>query len=301
MKLRGLGYVGQNLTLGLTTGRTLRLANLGPERVAEVIARNLADLREILRWNVRHGIRCFRIGSSVIPFASHPDFELEWEDRFAAELDGIRRFAQEHELRLSMHPGQYTVLNSPHERVVTNSLAELEFHARFLSLVAPRDGTMTLHVGGAYGDREAALERFGENFGRLSAQAQGRLVLENDDTTFDIDEVLALCRKVQRPAVFDFFHHRCLHRANDWRHGLLKRLEEVVGSWDGATPKFHLSSARQEGQTAHADYIAESDLVETIEILAGVGGDRPYDLMLEAKAKEGAVLAALNLPAVAVG
>ena len=286
--------MGQNLATGLTTGRTLRLANLSTERVAEVAARNLDDLAKILEWNVEHDIRCFRIGSSVIPFASHPDFEFDWAGHFTEELERIRSFAQEHEVRLSMHPGQYTVLNSPHERVVENSIAELEFHAEFLSLVAPRDGTMTLHVGGAYGDREAAVERFGRNFERLSQRARERLVLENDDTTFDIADVLHLCSQLELPAVFDFFHHRCLYRAGDVRQDLIALLGEVVASWKGAPPKFHLSSAREAGLTAHADYLQTRDLLDAIGALGEVADDEPFDLVLEAKAKDGAVLEAMK-------
>ncbi|HEX7002691.1 MAG TPA: UV DNA damage repair endonuclease UvsE [Trueperaceae bacterium] len=293
MKLRSLGYVGQNLATGLTTGRTLRLANLSEQRVAEVAEKNLQDLRAILEWNVRHDILCFRIGSSVIPFASHPGFTLDWSARFERELEGIRRYAAKHRLRLSMHPGQYTVLNSPSDRVVANSIVELEYHARFLSLVAPEDGTMTLHVGGAYGDREAALERFAVNFERLSERARSRLVLENDDTTFDAEAVIGLAGVIRCPVVFDFFHHRCLRPVDDWRRGLPELVERVVATWRGMTPKFHLSSPRAAGITAHADYIAPDDLITTLRIMEEVGGDDRFDLMLEAKAKDAAVLEAM--------
>ena len=128
MKLRYLGYAAQNLGLKRTTNRTLRLANLD-ERVAGVIEQNLADLRAILEWNLSHGIRFFRVGSSIIPFGSHPNFPLDWETRFADTLEDLRRFIAENNLRLAMHPGQYTVLNSPNEAIVTRALAELDYHA----------------------------------------------------------------------------------------------------------------------------------------------------------------------------
>lgn len=295
MKLRSFGYVGQNLTTGRTTGRTLRLANLSPERVAEVIGANLAGLAAILEWNLEREIRFFRIGSSVIPFASHPGFELDWQERFRDELSTIREFAERHEVRLSMHPGQYTVLNSAREQVVENSLRELEYHARFLESVAPDVGTVTLHLGGAYGDKEEALRRFVDNFARLSPSAQQRLTLENDDTSYDIDEVLLLCGMLDRPAVFDFFHHRCLHRRPHWRDDLPTLLESVISSWRGSRPKFHLSSPREEGRTAHADYVSRDDLLETLAVLQRQGGDGTFDLMLEAKQKDRAVLEAVEL------
>lgn len=290
MKLRHLGYAAKNLTLDTTTGRTLRLANLTPERVTEVTKQNLDDLWAMLRWNVERDIFMFRIGSSIVPFASHPDFPLEWREVFAGELAALGSFVQKHDLRLSMHPGQYTVLNSPNEEVVTRAVAELDYHAAFLESIDPAQGTMTLHVGGAYGDREKALALFVQNFARLSPAAQRRLILENDDKTFVVEEVLEVCKRLGIPAVFDFFHHKCNHRAACFDEGLQETLAQVVATWGERVPKFHLSSPRDPGKTAHADFIDPADFEEMLGLMNGVDGDAPYDVMLEAKAKERALL-----------
>lgn len=290
MKLRYLGYAGQNLTLNRTTGRTLRLANLTAERVREVIDTNLDALEAILEWNLEHDIRFFRMGSSIIPFASHLAFPLDWEAEFSSRLAAIREYVQAHGLRLSMHPGQYTVLNSPDEQIVRRAVQELEYHARFLQAVAPDRGTMTLHVGGAYGDKEAALKRFAANVEQLSPTARKRLTLENDDKLFTIHEVLGLCEGLELPAVFDFFHHQCNHAGEDWRGDLLPLLVRVVDTWRGKAPKFHLSSPKEAGKSAHADYVAEGDLEEVKTIMEGVDGEEAFDLVLEAKMKDKAVL-----------
>jgi len=291
MRLRHLGYVGQNLTLGLTTGRTLRLANLAnEERLTAVIAANLADLDAILRWNVAHDIRFFRIASSLIPFASHPDFPIDWRERFAAPLDRIAAYVTEHDLRLSMHPGQYTVLNAVKPHVVENALAELEYHAHVLDAVAAESGTITLHVGGAYGDRDAAKERAAQAAKRLSQRALSRLTLEHDDTIFDLDDALEVAAALSVPVVFDIHHHRCLHRRAAWRDDLPELLERVVASWGDRVPKVHVSSARAPGEKAHADDVDDHDVDLALTLLAEVGGDRPVDVMLEAKSKEAAVL-----------
>ncbi len=291
MRLRSLGYVGQNLTLGRTTGRTLRLANLAnEERLAEVIAANLADLEAILAWNVEHGIRAFRISSSLIPFASHPSFGLDWRERFAAPLERVAAFAAAHEIRLSMHPGQYTVLNAEKPPVVDAALAELEYSAQILDAVAGELGTMTLHVGGAYGDPDAAKARAVQAATRLSDAALARLTFEHDDTTFDLDDALEVAGAVGVPVIFDIHHHRCRHRRAAWRDDLAALLERIVASWGDRAPKVHVSSARAPGAKAHADYVEDVDLDLALEALAEVGVDRPVDVMLEAKAKEGAVL-----------
>ena len=287
MNLRYLGYAAQNLTLKRTTNRTLRLANLD-ERVAGVIEQNLADLRAILEWNLSHGIRFFRVGSSVIPFGSHPDFPLDWETRFADTLEDLRRFISENNLRLAMHPGQYTVLNSPNEAIVTRALAELDYHARFLDRVAP-EGTLTLHIGGAYGDKAGALETFRTNFQRLSERVKTKLTLENDDKIFAVDEVLYLCEHLNIPAIFDFFHHACYPGQGPCKDDLTGTLQRVVATWGGRVPKFHLSSPR-DISTAHADMVTREDFEKTLRRMREVNGDEPFDLMLEAKAKEKAVL-----------
>jgi UV DNA damage endonuclease len=300
MRLRSLGYVGQNLTLGLTTGRTLRLANLAnEERLVEVIAANLANLEAILAWNVAHGIRFFRIASSFVPFASHPDFRLDWRERFAAPLERVAAFAAEHDVRLSMHPGQYTVLSALREQVVENAVAELEYHAQVLDAVAGEAGTITLHVGGAYGDPEAAKERAVVAARRLSDRVLARLTFEHDDTVFDLDDALDVADALGVPTVFDIHHHRCRHRRASWLEDLPVLLERAIASWGERVPKVHVSSARGPGEKAHADHVEDVDLDLIVAVLAGVGGDRSVDVMLEAKAKEAAVLrqqARLNRP-----
>jgi UV DNA damage endonuclease len=153
---------------------------------------------------------------------------------------------------------------------------------------------MTLHVGGAYGNKASAIQTFVAHADMLSHSARACLTIENDDTTFDIDDVLTLCEHTGLPAVFDFFHHQCHHRRDHWLDGLPELLERVVATWGERVPKFHLSSAREPGKTAHADYLREEDLATALALMQGVRGDEPYDLMLEAKVKEKAVVRLLE-------
>ena len=295
MHLRHLGYACINLTLG-TKSRTLRLANLRTEKLIPVITQNLDAILDILGWNVGRGIRFFRISSDLIPFATLPAFPFDWEEAYAWKFDEIRRFVKAEGLRVSSHPGQYTVLNSPNERVVEESVRELEHQARVLRKMDPKQGTLTLHVGGAYGDKAAAVERFKQNFERLSPDVRGMLTLENDDTTYHLDDVLPLCESLGLPLVFDFFHHRCHHVGESPMEGLTGKLERVVKLWGRRVPKAHLSSQRPGpgSPTAHADYVEASDFQAFVDLMADVGGDGPYDLMLEAKRKEGAALELLT-------
>jgi UV DNA damage endonuclease len=292
MKLRHIGYACINICLDETTNHTFRLSKLSEEQARVTIAKNLDSLQKILAWNVTQGIKLFRVGSSTIPFASHPMFTLDWENVFKDKLLEIRRYVQENGLRLSMHPGQYTVLNSLNMKVVEDSVRELDWQARLISTLDPAQGLLVLHVGGAYGDKQASLSRFGENFHQyLTPLVQQRLTLENDDTTFSTDDVLPLCRKLGIPLVFDLFHHKCYHTGDDWQDGLAEKLELIVDTWKGKVPKLHLSSQKPGTRTSHADLIEQRDFDELQDWMDRIHEGGVYDLMIEAKLKEQAVQA----------
>lgn len=292
MRLRHIGYACINLCLDETTNHTFRLSKLSEEQAMVTIAKNLESLQKILVWNVSQGIKLFRVGSSLIPFASHPLFTLDWENVFKDQLAEIRQFVQDNGLRLSMHPGQYTVLNSLNPKVIDDSIRELEWQARLISTIDPVQGLLVLHVGGAYGDKPTSLLRFEENYYKyLTPLLQQRLTLENDDTTFSVDDVLPLCQRLGIPMIFDLFHHKCLHASDDWQDGLAEKIELIVDTWKGRVPKLHLSSQKSGTRTSHADYIEQRDFDELQDWMERIYHEGVYDLMIEAKLKDKAVQA----------
>ena len=182
-----------------------------------------------------------------------------------------------------MHPGQYTVLNSPNPAVVAASIAELEAAARLIDAVQDDDtGKIVLHVGGAYDDRAASLRRFEGVATRLSDAVRRRLVIENDDTVYSTGEVLALADATGFPVVFDWFHHT-IRPSADPDHGRL--IARCFATWKGGdgVPKVHLSSQAPGGRIGHhADYVEQADLAAFLVHAP----DAPFDLMLEAKKKD---------------
>jgi UV DNA damage endonuclease len=103
-----VGYAAQNLTIPASTNRTLRLASLhNTEKVCSLIRENLADLETILLWNDEHEVKLFRIGQSLIPFASHAPFPYDCVEAHGDALRRVGEFARSRGSRLSMHPGQY--------------------------------------------------------------------------------------------------------------------------------------------------------------------------------------------------
>lgn len=285
--LARLGFVASVLSEDLSMSRTCRLRNATPLRIRELIAENLAALDRAIDFLERRSIRLYRITSNLIPFASHPINTLAWWDEFAPRFEAIGARLRALDIRVSTHPGQYTVLNSPSPAIVRAAIAELEYHARLLDLLnTDPSSKIVLHVGGLYGASEAvAMARFRTVASDLSKAVRRRLVVENDDRLFDAEEVLSLAQRLDLPVVFDWLHHT----ANPCRAPLAEVLPAIFRTWkrkDGR-PKVHLSSQAPAGPPgAHADFIQPADALNLFVALPG----KPFDCMLEAKQKDRALL-----------
>lgn len=178
------------------------------EKLRTVIAHNIKALDQIMEYNHKNDIHLFRISSDIIPFGSHPVNQLHWWEEYQEELFALGEKIRAYQIRVSMHPGQYTVLNSPNEEVVSRSIEDLIYHDRFLhALGMGTTSKLVLHIGGVYGDKKSAAERFVRNVARLPESVQSRLILENDDKSYTIEDVLAIAEQTGSPVVFDNLHH----------------------------------------------------------------------------------------------
>src|SRR5579859_3025408 len=159
--LRRLGYACLSLSVEDSSPRGTILRNATPERLRALTAANLARLKRVLEFNVESDVRMFRLSSDIVPFGSHPVNAVAWWDEFAELLSEIGALIRDTGIRVSTHPGQYTVLSSPDQRIVDAARADLVFHARLLdALGLDMRHKVVLHVGGAYGDKAAALDRW---------------------------------------------------------------------------------------------------------------------------------------------
>jgi UV DNA damage endonuclease len=287
MNTNRIGYACIN-TLLPSSGRTARLINASPERILELGRANLLALRDILQWNVEHDIHLFRICSGIIPFGSHPVNQIEWWKELSAELNMAGQVVREGHLRVSMHPGQYTVLNSPRQTVVENSIAELVYHARLLDALGTGAAhKIVLHAGGVYGDKTASMQRFASIVERLPHAVQRRLVLENDETNYSLADVLSLSASTGLPVVFDVFHH-------DWNPSLegetlLGLIERAGNTWQPADGRQKLHYSDQWIGKPPGSHATSIDIDAFAAFYHQVQG-RPLDIMLEVKDKEQSVL-----------
>jgi UV DNA damage endonuclease len=261
----------------------------------------------VLDYLDHHDIRMYRMATALAPYASHPELPQFHRqlDECAGELAEVGGRARELDVRLSTHPGQYTVLNSENPGVQRAAVAELEVQAGLLDAMGlGPEAVVVLHVGGGAGGLAAGGDRFLAGFERLSARARARLALENDDRVFGLSDTLAVARRAGVPVVFDIHHHYCHDPSGI---GDREALELALATWPrGVTPKVHFSSPRLdvgerrrrvgrrvERTPVLPDLRLHADLVDPVafEGFAGaVGAGLEFDVMLEAKAKDLALL-----------
>jgi UV DNA damage endonuclease len=284
-----LGYVANCLSLGLGASHTCRLAGVTPRRLSELIELNLAELEQILLFNEQHGIELFRIGSSLIPFASHPVNKLPWWRTYASTFEHLGRIARRSRQRLSMHPSPAGAsLSSRHPHVREAALAELRYGARVLDLLGQGpEARVVLHVGGAAPSRPEALESAHRMLDAMPEEIRDRIVLEHDDKVWSAREVLPLAREHGIPFLADNLHNAVL--PSDPVMPLDELLRESAATWHALDlrPKYHLASQKKSGRPgAHADRIAPADFRAVLAAM-----ESPADLMLEAKEKDLALFA----------
>lgn len=287
-----IGYPCSNLTVGTSAAKTFRLASYTPERLIETVEANLSALRTILEWNIDNDILFFRISSTTVPFASHPVMTVDWQRIFEPVLGEIGELIRDHDMRINMHPGQYTLLNALKPDVVQASISELTYHAELLDLLGlGHTNKIQIHTGGVYGDKDAASDRFAETYADLPESIRRRLVIENDERQYSLADNLRIHERTGIPLLFDTFHHSIFNEGET----LAEAMALVVPTWEGhGQPMIDYSSQNPEKQSgAHT---ASIDLDDFAEVFPDLLPHDP-DLMLEIKDKEASALRAMDFVA----
>lgn len=290
--MRRVGYAG------ICEG--LRKEHGGPGYVPAASRRglnqSLRNIEQILRYNHRHGIRMYRMSSAIAPSITHPE-RPERHGQIDAARDELRRvgaLARAWDIRLSFHPDQFVVLNSPSDGVVERSVAELAWQAEVLDAMGqPPGAKLVVHAGGVYGDKDRAAARFVEAYRRLPAAVRRRLVLENDEWSYDVWDVLAISRAAGGiPVVYDQFHHVTYGAPPG--EGPAAPLAAAAATWgaaDGA-PKIHYSSPEPGGRRGQHGYWID---LGAFEAFYRSTRHLDYDIMIEARSKDLSALAVMEV------
>ncbi len=249
-------------------------------------------------------IRMYRMSSDIAPYITHPTLpRFHGQIRECADdLRDLGRLARDLRIRLSFHPSQFVILNSPDPTLNDKGIADLVAQAEILDLMElGPEAVLVIHVGGTYGDRPAGRARWAATYRRLPEPARRRLVLENDDLRYSASDVLSIHEETGVPLIFDHQHHLCLNPEGLDLAGAIARF---VRTWPpGVRPKVHFSSPRTEFReitrknrktgkpetarlppvwTGHAAFVQPFEFLTFMRLAEGL----EFDVMLEAKAKD---------------
>ncbi len=285
-----IGYPCINRSIGCQGNHTFRLKSYSEERLIDAVRNNLDCLLRMLTFNAEHHILFFRITSDLVPFASHPICHFNWQDFFRMEFREIGAFIRRHDMRISMHPDQFIVLNSPDEAVTERSIKELMYHTQVMDLLdLDRSAKIQIHLGGIYRDREGSLNRFIQRYRLLHESIRRRLVIENDERNYSLEDCLRVHSETGLPVLFDVFHHRG-HNQGESLPEAFHRFIETWPSSDGLPMVDYSSQHPSKIRGSHAQTI---DLEDFSAFLTKT---RPwdFDVMLEIKDKESSALKAVQ-------
>ncbi len=266
---------------------------------------SLAYLRDVFGYLASAGITMYRMSSDLAPYATHPGMPQFHGQvaQSAVELAEVGALAKQAGLRLSFHTVAATVINAPDPQVAANSAADLGVLAAILDAMGMGpESVVVTHIGGVYGSPDAARERCVQAIDALSPATRSRLALENDDVRFGVADALWVHAATGVPLVFDRLHHRL--KGGDTMSDR-DALAACLATWPaGVRPKIHWSTPRTEwlvedqagSETPkvtrtrwmyHADYV---NPFEIIDFLRNAAGLPTFDIMLEVRAKDLALI-----------
>jgi UV DNA damage endonuclease len=285
-----IGYPCINRSLNCKGNRTFRLKSYSESKLVKTVENNLNCLFAILKFNVKNGIFFFKITSDLVPFASHPVCTFGWQKHFRAKFRDIGKFITGNGIRVSMHPDQFTLINSLSRGIFLRSRQELLYHAEVLDLMG-LDATarIQIHVGGVYGDKDASIKRFISRYSELDSCVKKRLVVENDDRCYNIRDCLEIYKAAGVPVLFDVLHDSI----NPCSLSIREILHEVKKTWESTdgVPMVDYSSQKKGGKPGqHAEHINLSDFKKFIT----ASKNHNIDIMLEIKDKEKSALRAIE-------
>jgi UV DNA damage endonuclease len=290
-----IGYACINMTLGKQGIMTNRDAiqrtfkAKGLPHISKLVLANVTDLEKIVHWNEENGFKFYRVSSGLFPWMTEYSFDdlPDWPE-IQAILRRIGIFVTHVDQRLEFHPSHFTILASPNDYTVEKSIRDLEQHSRIfdeMGLQPSHWNCLNIHVGGAYGDKEAATQRWCDNFNRLSENCRKRVVVENDDKAnmYSVAELYEkIYSKVGAPITFDIFHHTFCTGGLSAREAA----NLAASTWKDAPLVIHWSSSMRLYENAAAKTVAHADFIYDELEDWGTGGW----FMCESKAKELSIL-----------
>ena len=252
------------------------------------IIQNLQDILTMMDWNEKHGIKVFRLSSEMFPHKSNPEAP-DYSFDFAIPLmKKIGEKSKKLNQRLTFHPGQYNVVGTPDIEKFKKTVLDLKYHADVLDYMElDNNSVIVIHGGGVYGDKQATIKRWCEQYKMLPENVKKRLVLENCEKNFSIKDCLEVSDTIDIPIVFDTHHFECYKKLHPDEEFLEPDIymHPILDTWwrRNIKPKFHVSEQGTGRCGHHSDFI---EIIPDYLLEIPTKFDCDIDIMIEAKMKE---------------
>ena len=298
----------RNYSTGTTTIAWLsrQTKEVAEQKIYDLVKQNLQNtLNLVIKVScLPVGLRMVRLSSEILPVYTHVDWKYFYQRPDVIKLmeycfAKIGEVARASGVRLSFHPGQFTVLASENDGIVNNSIDEFEYHATMARMMGYgktfQDFKINVHISGKRGP-----DGIRAAYKRLSNEARNCITIENEENAWGLDDSLELADLL--PIVLDVHHHWC--REGEWLNPKDDRVQRVIDSWRGIRPTMHYSQSREDYLVDHAADVqpnmnllkdqgykkqklrAHSDFYWNIATNDWVLGFLPtHDIMCESKAK----------------
>lgn len=287
-----IGYACKLIGVPNSDMKSCLLKNASSEKLTELIKYNIYSLSNIIDYNIENNIKLFRISSDLIPFGSSEVNKIKWWEIFREELLLVGEKIKDSSMRVSLHPGQYTVLNSNNKEVVQRAIADLIYHTRILdSLGLNQEHKVILHIGGAYDNKTLAVKRFAEKFKLLPKNVKKRLVIENDDKIYNIEEVLDIGIKHNIPVIFDNLHNLINPSEQKLSESYWIGKSKTTWKKEDGIQKIHYSQQAEAKKVgSHSGFISINKFMNFYKML----DKDDIDIMLEVKDKNLSCVKCIN-------
>lgn len=224
------------------------------EKLWDLMKSNIEATKQLVTkvGTLDEGLRMVRLSSDILPVYTHADWRYFWQlpdvrQYLERHFQDVGELARKRDVRLSFHPGQFTVLASDNPGIVNNSIEEFEYHAdmaRFMGYGQKfQDFKINVHISGRQGP-----DGIRRAFQRLSPEAKNCITIENEENAWGLDDCLSITDIV--PIVLDIHHHWC--REGQYIEATDPRITQVVDSWRGVRPVMHYSVSREDVLVGHA-------------------------------------------------
>ena len=249
----------RELNTGSTTVAWLKrqTADVAEQRLWDLMVRNIESVRKLVErvGTLDDELRMVRIGSDVLPVYTERNYSWFWRQSHVVayaqqHFAEVGRIARDRNVRLSFHPGQFTVLASDNPDIVDRSIEEFEYHvdmARWMGFGKTfQDFKINVHIAGRQGPPgiRSALAR-------MTPEARNCLTIENDEMTWGIEHSIELAKDCA--LVLDIHHHWI--KTGEYIEPTDDRVKSIIDSWRGVRPVIHYSVSREDCLVAHSGHI----------------------------------------------